>query len=73
MYKDFKEFQKNIIEFNDTWIPHLENEKTFYHVGFFVDLSDEKIKYKDFDGSIYPCWHDEGGYYYMKEGYKFYK
>jgi hypothetical protein len=73
MYKDFKETQKNITAFNDTWIPHLEKEKNFYYVGFFYDLVEEKVKYKDFDGDILPCWHDDQGWYYMKQGYKFYR
>lgn len=73
MYKEFKQTKKNIEEFNNTWIPHLEQEKNFYYVGFFVDVVDDKVKYKDFDGDILPCWHDEGGWYYMKQGYKFYK
>lgn len=73
MYKDFKESQENIELFNDTWIPYLENEKLFYYIGFFYDIEEEKVKYRDFDGDVLPCWRDEGGWYYMKEGYKFYK
>lgn len=73
MYKEFKETQKNIELFNETWIPHLEDEKTYFYVGFFVDIAEDKVKFKDFDGEIYPAWHDHMGWYYMKEGYKFYK
>jgi hypothetical protein len=72
MYKDFKTSQQNIEEFNNTWIPHLEKEKLFFHIGFFFDVEEDKVKFKDFDGSILPCWHDEQGWYYMKEGYKYY-
>jgi hypothetical protein len=73
MYRDFKTAQKNIELFNETWIPYLENEKLFYYVGFFYDITEEKVKYRDFDGDILACWHDEGGWYYMKQGYKYYK
>ena len=73
MYKDFKKSQENIELFNDTWIPYLENEKLFFYIGFFYDIEEEKVKYRDFDGDILPCWNDEGGWYYMKQGYKYYK
>jgi hypothetical protein len=73
MYKEFKETQKNIETFNQTWIPYLESEKLFYYIGFFFDIEEEKVKYRDFDGDVLPCWHDEAGWYYMKQGFKYYK
>ena len=69
MYKDFKKSQENIELFNDTWIPYLEEEKLFFYIGFFYDIEEEKVKYRDFDGDVLPCWHDEEGWYYMKQGY----
>jgi hypothetical protein len=75
MYKDFKETQENIDLFNKTWIPHLENEKTFFYVGFFVKTvnNEPEMWYKDFDAKEYPAWHDEGGWFYQKQGYKYYQ
>jgi hypothetical protein len=75
MMKEFKETQTNIEKFNETWIPYLEDEKTFFHVGFFVIFEDNiwKVKYRDFDQEEYKCWHDDAGWYYMKAGYKYYK
>jgi hypothetical protein len=75
MYRDFKQAQENIELFNNTWIPFLENEKTFYYIGFFVDISNPnnpKVKYRDIDGEVLPCWHDDQGWYFMKQGYKYY-
>ena len=75
MYVDFKDAQENIESFNKTWIPYLENEKTFYHVGFFVKVLDHELEmwYKDFDGKEYRAWHDHDGWFYQKQGYKIYK
>jgi len=76
MYREFKDAQKNIQSFNETWIPYLEKEKLVFHVGFFADIDSKgnvKIKYRDFDGEEYRSWHDEQGWYYMKQGYRFYK
>ncbi len=75
MYKGYHETEANIKAFNQTWIPHLEKEKVQFHVGFFVSIEEDKdkVKYRDFDGEIYPCWNDEQGWYYMKQGYKYYQ
>lgn len=73
MFKEFDETKKNLKEFNKTWIPHLENEKRFFRVGYIVDLEIRKVNFQHFDGHLYPAWSDINGWYYMKEGYKFYK
>lgn len=75
MYRDFKDAQQNIQDFNNTWIPYLENEKTFFHVGFFVKVIEGEFEmwYKDFDGKEYRAWHDHDGWFYQKQGYKIYK
>jgi hypothetical protein len=75
MYIDFKSAQENIETFNQTWIPYLEGEKAFFYVGFFVRIVDGEFEmwYKDFDSKEYRAWSDEAGWFYQKQGYKFYK
>lgn len=75
MYRNFNTAEENIDLFNETWIPYLEAEKTFFHVGFFVKVIEDEFEmwYKDFDGKEYRAWHDHDGWFYQKQGYKIYK
>ena len=73
MYKEFKETQKNLDKFNDTWIPYLQDETKIIRPGVYVLRSDkQEIWWIDYDGKEYRVHFDETGVgYYVANGYRY--
>ena len=73
MFRDFNsktQFENDLIS---KWIPHLESEVAWRKIGYFVDVNNPSIvKFHHWDGRDYDAWNDEQGWFYMKDGYKFY-
>jgi hypothetical protein len=73
MYKEFKETQKNLEKFNQTWIPYLEDETKIIRPGVYVLRSDDnEIWWVDYDGKEYRVHFDDQGIgYYVADGYRY--
>lgn len=73
MYRDSKHRHDAEDAILDTWIPYLEHETQWHSVGYFVSIDDPKVvKFHHWDGRDYDAWKDEQGWFYVKDGYKYY-
>lgn len=73
LYRDFYSSEKAESDILNVWIPYLENQKNWMPVGYFVKVSDPSIvKFHHWDGRDYDAWSDDIGWFYVKNGLKYY-
>jgi hypothetical protein len=73
MYKDSKHRHDAQDSILTQWIPYLIDETKWISVGFFVKADDaEVVKFHHWNGRDYDAWDDDQGWFYVKNGFKYY-
>lgn len=73
LYRDFYSSKQMESDILNKWIPVLEQEVMWRPVGYFVNVTNPDIvKFHHWDGRDYDAWSDEIGWFYVKNGLKYY-